>query len=302
MVALARIKEAKLRQRVCVYGPPKAGKTELISKLAEQYTLWWIDGEQGYTPLFKLPEEWQERIKLFCCHDREGKATLINTMLKVVTGAKGTICLEHGAWNCAVCASNSQATRDEICLNTFGDKDILVLDSISALAESALAHVRGSLDPSVKNEWDHWGAQGALVSQVLRTLQNKGIHICMATHEAEVELEDGTIKLVPVSGTRNASRNTGKYFDHVLYMRVANMKHAAGSATTYLNKVLTGSRLDVSIEGMKDPSLLPFFDPDHPVNLEAREKKQAVKVAVAATNAGTLSALAKLKAGQQKPQ
>lgn len=300
MVSLVRARGEILRNRVCVFGPPKAGKTELMGKLSEQYNLYWLDGEVGYSPLFKLPEEWQNRIKLFRIQDRDGKATFINALLKIATGAKGTICDTHGIWNCVACKNNPAATFEEICLREFTDKDMLVLDSGSALAESALAQTRLGMEITAKNEFDNWGGQGTLVSNVLRSLQNINVNFCMSTHEVEVELEDGTITVVPNSGTRNASRNTGKYFDHVVYMRVAGNKHKAGSATTYLAKVLTGSRTDVTIEEMKESTLLPFFDMDHPINKERKEKaaQQTEKAKVTAGN--TMSALNKLRAGQAK--
>jgi hypothetical protein len=73
-------------------------------------------------------------------------------------------------------------------------------------------------------------------------------------------MEDGSTRLSPLVGTRNFSSNVGKYFDHMIYCHVVNGVHKYGSATTYQNKVLTGSRSKVSIESMKEPTLVPFFD------------------------------------------
>lgn len=39
-----------------------------------------------------------------------------------------------------------------------------------------------------------------------------------------------------------------------------NASHRFGSKTTYQGKILTGSRSDIAIEGMKTPNLVSFFD------------------------------------------
>jgi len=62
-----------------------------------------------------------------------------------------------------------------------------------------------------------------------------------------------------VCGTTAFSRNTAKYFDHVVYCQVSNKKHNFASSTTYANNVLTGSRTDVALEVNKIPTLLDIF-------------------------------------------
>jgi len=282
MASLTKIKD-DMRQRVIIYGPPKAGKTELVSKLALKYNLLWFDLEQGYEPLFKLPLEAQERIRIVRLPDTKDNPVAIKTMLNVVTGAAGTICEKHGEWKCGICSKNPEAEKEEIHLRALDETWIVVIDSLTQLVDSALNHVRGNTPDLTKSDWDHWAAQGILISKVLGAFQQMGVNVCVISHDVEVEQEDGTVKLVPVSGTRNASRNTGRFFGHVVYMRVSNMKHNVGSATTYLNKILTGSRLDVEIEKMGEVSLLPFFDPDDPVNLEAKVKREEAKAKAAAT-------------------
>jgi len=294
MAALTSMKE-DLTQRVIVYGPPKSGKTELVSKLAMKYKLLWVDMERGFTPLFKLPVEAQERVRVITIPDTKDNPVAVRTLLKMVTGEAGTVCEKHGEWKCAVCARNTEAQFESVQLRGLGADTVVVFDSLTQLVDSALNHVRGSkMADTDKSEWDHWAAQGALISKILGTLQQLGINVVVISHDVEVEQEDGTICLVPVSGTRNASRNTGRFFDHVLYLRVQNMKHKVGSATTYLNKILTGSRLDIEIESMEEATLLPFFDPDHPVNIAAKQKKEEAKAKASATLTRAGSAAAKL--------
>lgn len=280
---MARLSDTKedFRQRVIIYGPPKSGKTELASKLALKYNILWFDLEKGYAPLFKLPAEAQERVRIISIPDTKDNPVAVKTMLKVVTGEAGFICEKHGEWKCGICGKNPEAAKEDVHLRGLDSSWVLVMDSLTQLVDSALNLVRGNMPDTAKSEWDHWAAQGALISKILGAFQQLGVNVCVISHDLEVEQEDKTIKLVPVSGTRNASRNTGRFFDHVLYMRVTNMKHSVGSATTYLNKVLTGSRLDIEIEKMEFPSLAPFFDPDDPVNIAAKAKREEDKLKAA---------------------
>ena len=64
---------------------------------------------------------------------------------------------------------------------------------------------------------------------------------------------------------------------------MANKKHAFGSATTYAASVLSGSRLDVNIEGLAVPSLLPFFQHllEFPLLVDAAIPTPVVPVVIA---------------------
>jgi hypothetical protein len=65
--------------------------------------------------------------------------------------------------------------------------------------------------------------------------------------------------LVPVAGTTSFSRNTAKYFDHVVFCEVKNRKHNFASSTCYSNNVMSGSRTDVLLEAKTVPTLLDIF-------------------------------------------
>jgi len=246
-------------QRTLVYGPPKCGKTEAMGRLAETHDLIWIDLEDGIKTLRKLPDELQDKVDVIQIPDMRGNAVAINTLLKLMTFIPGSICVEHGAWDCALCKKNGADVTEVNLRGVDWGKTIIVLDSLSALAESAINHVMRSKDITAKPDWDDYNAQGALMSKFLGAMQNSRMNWMVATHELEVTMEDDTVQIVPMSGTRNASRNTAKYFDHVVYMRVKAGRHNAGSATTYLNKILTGSRLNVKVEAAEDIDLRPFF-------------------------------------------
>lgn len=267
-------------QRICVYGEPKTGKTELVAKLAEKYNLLWFDLENGFSPLFKLPKEWQERIDLVRVPDTQNYPIAIETMLKVITGSKLLICNEHGKAGCTMCMKSGGATT-EVCLKDLANKHdtIVVVDSMTQLANSAMNWIM-TKSKDDKPGWPEFRQQGTIMDKFLGDTQQSTWNIVCITHVSEVEQEDGKTKLVPVAGTRNFSRNTAKYFDHVVYCRVANKKHSFGSGTTFDTQALTGSRTDASIEGMEIPSLLPFFDPE--VIRDTITKAQATNAAGAA--------------------
>ena len=248
-------------QRVCVYGPPKSGKTQLVSQLAEHFNLIWFDLENGFSPLMKLPKEWQERIDMISIPDDRELPIAIETMQKVFTGAAGTICAKHGKWNCAICGKDvsQKPLMSKVCLNSCGPRDIVVIDSGTQLGNSAMWWVTRGKDDEYKPQRDDWGALKFVIERTYSKIQRAKYNIIVITHEDEVEMIDGKEKIVPVSGSRNSSRNTAKYFDHVVYCSMKNSKHVFGSATTYVNSVLTGSRLDVEIEKLEKPSLMPFF-------------------------------------------
>jgi hypothetical protein len=117
-----------------------------------------------------------------------------------------------------------------------------------------------------------WGVHGAILDGIFTNIQQSKANIVVITHTVESELEDGSKRLLPQIGSVNFSRNAAKYFGHVVYLQVANKAHKAGSSTTFSVTAITGSRTDVAIEDMKEPSLKPLFLPR--LNGVKEEKKQ----------------------------
>ena len=252
---------ASKTHRVCVFGGPKTGKTELVGRLSEHFNLLWFDLENGWDTLLKFPQEWQERIELIRIPDTKVFPIAIETMLKVITGNPTEICDEHGKVSCMLCKKDSKPVT-RVALNELGDNTIVVFDSGTQLANSAMNHITKNEPDTYKPEWSDYRNQGALMDKFLSQAQQAKYNLCFITHEAEVEMEDGRKKIVPVSGTTNFSRNTAKYFDDVVYCEVKNKKHMFGSETTYSNNILTGSRMDVSLEKDEFPTLLRIFKPE----------------------------------------
>lgn len=245
-------------QRVLVYGPPKTGKTELAGKLAEHYNLLWCDIEQGWVTLTKMPKEWQERIELVSIPDSRILPMGCETWLKMIKGTEVFICEAHGKCSCALCKKNS-LPETRVCLNEVGSDTVVVFDSLTQFTNSCISHITKNQPEDYKLQLDDWGDLRVLIDKFLSQVQAARYNIVCITHEEEVEMEDGKSKLVPVSGSSKSSRNTAKYFDHVVYVEVRNKKHVAGSSTNYSNSAITGSRTAVRLEDSANASLLDIF-------------------------------------------
>lgn len=247
-------------KHVLLFGPPKSGKTKLAGDLSKKFNLLWFDLENGVATLFKLPDEQQERIEVLSIPDTRGKPVAISTALKAVKGEKGSICDEHGAWNCPTCKIGNKPVT-EIHLNALSLDTIVVWDSLTQLSNSAMAHIAEGQPETYKFQFDDWGNLGKLMDTFLSYIQQAPYHTVCITHETEVEMEDGKSKLVPTAGSSKFSRNTAKYFDEVVYCEIKLGKHIAASGTTYSPNILTGSRVGHLLE--KSPGnadLLPIFE------------------------------------------
>lgn len=251
-------KKDSLRERALIFGGPKSGKSLLVGELTKEFNLKYFDLENGYKTLRQLPQAQQDRIELYSIPDTKIWPVAIATMLKVITGLPTTFCVEHGSTQCLLCKKDGRP-MESVELNALSGEDIVVVDSMTQLSLSSMSHIKKNDDELDKPTWDNYASQGFLLDKFLSQVQQAKFNICVITHEVESELENGGKKLVPVAGTREFSRNTAKYFDHVIYCELKNKKHAFGSATDYSMSVLTGSRVNVAIEKLGTASLLPFF-------------------------------------------
>lgn len=257
------------RRKILVYGPPKAGKTALVGKLAEHFKLHWVDLENGIKTLLNpalLAPQFRKNVNVINIPDHRMVPVGITTILDIFRGGPKRICYDHGKTACPLCVKRPEARWSEIDLATFGDKDILVIDSLSQLSSSALSRVTLKEISKLNGEeykptWDDYAAQGALVAQVLSLIQVLDINIIAISHETDSESVAGKDKIVPVAGTRNASRLAAKYFDEVVYCTVFNKKHKAYNSSTYDPTIVTGGRYGVTLDEQKDNelSLLPLF-------------------------------------------
>lgn len=252
-------KEANKAHHVLLFGPPKSGKTQLTGELSEEFNLIYCDLENGTDTLLKFPEEWKERIEVVSLPDTRVFPIGIQTMLKLIRGSAYEVCETHGVIGCTAC-KKSGGEFVKVEFNALGPRDIVVVDSVTQLTNSAIAHITKDKDDLYKLQTDDWGNLGKLMDMFFSMVQQAPFNVICISHETEVEMEDGKLKLVPTAGTRNFSRNFAKYFDEVIYCSVVNGKHTAASSSTYRGTILTGSRTGKVLEKMDKPSLKGIFN------------------------------------------
>lgn len=273
----------KLVQSVLIYGPPKVGKTQLAGELArhpEIERIIWFDLESGVSTLLKLPEECQAKIEVIQLPDTRSNPVGIETCLKAIRGTPVSICEDHGVCGCVTCRKAGRPTID-LELNNIPSNWVVVFDSLTQLTDSAISYITKGKPDDYKLQFDDWGDLGKLMSVFLSHVQQAKFNVICISHEVEAEREDGTVRVVPVAGTRNFSRNTAKYFDHCIYAEVKAKRHVFTSSTTGTSNVVAGSRTDIKLETVKDeaPSLFPIFAnaakaASAPAAQEAKEEKK----------------------------
>lgn len=290
-------KSAAKSHRVLVFGPPKSGKTQLAGSvvIGSDLKVILFDLENGSDTLLKLPPETHDRIEVISIPDTRGFPIAIETMLKVIKGGPVEICELHGKVSCALCRTKLLPTT-KLELNSLGLDTIVIVDSLTQLTNSAIAHITKAQPEDYKLNYDDWGNLGKLMDTFLSYVQQAPYNIICISHETEVEMEDGKQKLVPTAGTRNFSRNTAKYFDEVVYCEVKNKKHVAASSTGYANNILTGSRTGNVLENKPgEASLVSIFLNPSTTSMAGSVMATATPAAKAAVDLAALAA--SMKAG-----
>ena len=255
-------KKVSLTHRVCVYGPPSIGKTHLVGELALKKNLLWFDLDNGFKTLLQLPTEAQERIEIISLPDTKTFPIAIETMLKVIKGGSHKICEAHGKVACPKCAAEKKEFIT-VCLDTVDDDTVVVVDSLTQLTSSAIAHITKGKPDDYKMQTDDWGGLAKLMEIFLSHVQNAPYNIVCISHELDKEKDEkAPERLVPVSGSRNSSKNTARFFDEVIRGEVSNKKHRFYSSTTSALNFIASSRTGFRIEDLPEPSLLPLFCPE----------------------------------------
>jgi AAA domain len=265
--------------KVLVYGPPKAGKTDLVGQLAEVFTLHWLDLEHGIRTLLnkeRFNQAWLKNVNYFNIPDHVEYPIAITTVQEILKGGLKKICQDHGVPACARCQKDPKGRWSEVDIMKFTSKDILVIDSATQLGRSAInkSALKGiqAKGPDYKFERDDFGAQGRALDLVFNKFQVLPINIAVISHEMDGEKEpDKAEKLVPISGTANHSKTVSKYFDELAYCYVQNGRHRVANSTTFRPGVQTGGRSGVKLDTMEVPSLVPLFDPSRYEEFAARK-------------------------------
>lgn len=251
---------------VLIYGRPKTGKTRLVgtaAKIKEFRRIFWFDGENGSETLLNmgLTEEEMSKVTLFRIRDTPETPIFIETMLKCMS-AKNTssICDKHGKVSCTECASLGAKGATVFALADLTHNDLVVIDSGSQLADSAMAAACLGKPTLFKPGWDEYGVQVKWLSDILSVIQQAThTNFCVVTHELVIEDDEGKDKFAPLMGTKAFCLKVGKYFGTVVYVEKKMNKHVAGSSSLYRHNVLTGSRVNARIEDHVEADLRTIF-------------------------------------------
>jgi hypothetical protein len=99
-----------------------------------------------------------------------------------------------------------------------------------------------------KAGYDEFGAQGALLVNVLSHMQAAPFHRVFIGHADIVKEETGAEKIYPMCGTRAFSARLPRFFDHVVYAYRKDNKHYFTSSTTHQHNIMAGSRSDIDVK------------------------------------------------------
>ena len=252
-------------QSAIVYGPPKTGKTTLVAQLAKKYKLIWFDIERGaQTLLTVLPKEYWGNVEIIQIADSQNEPNAIKTLVKVFTkNQEHKLCDAHGIVSCMECTKNS-APFTKINLYALDTETVVVVDSLTQLSDSAMAHALGPVDELSKKkiEFDHYDRQGIHLKNILTAQTRLPCHKVFISHEEELSQEDGAKKVCPVGGTRNFSRKVARYFDHAIYTLIKNSSHRSFSASTANPRIQTGSRSGTDLAKLHDITELFLAKPE----------------------------------------
>lgn len=288
---------AQVNHSVLVYGPPKAGKSQLVgtaAKIPEIQKIYWFDIENGVETLIHmgLTDEEMEKIVVIKIPNTRDNPIAIETILKAFTAKSPIkICDDHGKASCVLCAKEDKGGV-MFSLGTCTHNDLVVIDSGSELGDSALAASCLGKGETYKPQFDDYGACGKWLGDVLSTVQQcKTTNFVIITHEIALEDDEGKDRIVPLMGTKPFSMKVAKYFGTVAYVHKKMNKHVAGSSSTYMGTTLTGSRVNAKLEKSASPSMRDILvgggiikptegvaqEPDAPVNAVTQQPNAAAK-------------------------
>lgn len=263
------------QEHILLYGAPKAGKTLAAALLSEFYHLLWFDGDKGLKSAMNiLPLEMQKRIHVIKIPDNTYSPMFWNTMLKVVTGRKVSLCIEHGYVECTICKGN-KAPLVDISLNELPPNWVAVEDSITQFVSSAIAAINrkvfkpvaGDTNDEAKFTFDEWGNLRQITEKHGNYIKDLSCKFIGISHEMQAKQEDGGMKLVAVGGSEAGSAQFARYFSTCVFSRVVNGKHNYITASTYSGSIQTGTRSNIALEKEASPSLIHIFDPKNAKDL-----------------------------------
>lgn len=238
-------------QKILIHGDAGTGKTALLASLVlEGFNLILVDTENGFETLIShLPAEYHDNVDIIRVRDTKDTPWAIETCTKLMSLKPQRICLNHGRIQCPICSDiKSPKPFETYNFGELGPETVVAFDSLTQIVESAKAVASKGLAVDAKLEFDHWGKMGMYLAVFLGAIQQAPFHVAATSHSQEIKGPDGKTKLYPVGGTSNASRQTARYFGHVVYTEIINKKFIAASSAQHAPKVVSKSRADLAME------------------------------------------------------
>jgi len=186
-----RLEEQDMLLRILEYGPAKSKKTWWIGKAAEAgYNVLFLDGDNGWHILKQIKPEAQKRIQIIDARDKLGQpmfAAFLTSLLK-----RGKIVWDNKARKIENIKPNENCIA--IDLNKFGQFDIVVIDSWTALARSlmlqyAKEHMIDLTDADDQDEdkWGYYRWAGTLINWLATQFTALDCHIAVIGHADQYE-------------------------------------------------------------------------------------------------------------------
>lgn len=255
-------KMQKSNHSILVYGPPKTGKTQFVATAAQVEginKIYWIDTENGTQTIqnMGLTETELDKFIVYKIPDTKDDPRAIETVLKMLTSkTKVRICDTHGIVSCPICMKVPNYEGADFLLSECTHNDLVVIDSGSQLGTSALNASCKGKGEMYKPQFDDYGNVGKWLTDILLTVQQaQHTNFAVITHELSHEGEDGVERIYPLMGTKPFSTNVGKYFGTVIYSHIKLGKHSNASSSTFKPNIITGSRLNIKLEGIQGSSM-----------------------------------------------
>lgn len=219
---------------ILLWGPPGTGKTALALTLGERAEV--VDLDDGLKTGSTLKDKFYDA----------RRSVTVNQFIEKEPHKRATIfqkAKEH------IYGIATQINQNKYPF------DALIVDSLSALADSAVRQIMGnSGDPGATPQIQHWGLafnEVKNVMGVIRSISTK-IPVVVIGHDQEGK-EEGKIELA-LSGKKLPGQII-RYFDEVLYMRV---KAEGGGKFKYVVQTKNDSRVEcrsrANLENMTDTS------------------------------------------------
>lgn len=271
-----------------IYGAPSSGKTELAATIARLDSIdhvLYVGLENGHKTLEKmlrtgkLTPEQARKIIMLIVDDSPDLPLAFETCGKIICTQKAhSFCIEHGKADCAICKKEGKAFQD-IDITKWRERGVVIIDSGSQLSDSIMHYYTKGKGVDFKAGWDEYGPLGLRLTEMLTIIQRAKTNWIMITHEIAIDIKSGTTaeiakqedketyeRIFPMIGTKPFCMKVAKYFGHRIYTHIKLRQHKAGSSTTYMANVITGSREDWHIENLKSPDLAELI-----TNAKAKE-------------------------------